>query len=66
LDSHWSAYDECTKCREDSGNNRPWTDPGTPAAKYSLLGGREAKRVLKSLKAWSLKNTWNSDNWYLC
>ena len=34
-------------------------EPGTPAAKYCLLGGREMKRVLKSLESWSLKNTIN-------
>ena len=45
---------------ELQGNRRPWKEPGTPAAWYCLSGGREAKRVLKSLPEWSLKNTWNS------
>ena len=39
------------------GNKRPWKEPGTPVAKYCLLGGRDLKRVLKSLETWSLKNT---------
>ena len=48
-----------------TGNNRPWKEPGTPQAKYRLSVGRDAKRVLKSLAAWSLKNTWNSGMWDL-
>ena len=42
------------------GNKRPWKEPGTPAAMYCLLGGKDLKRVLKSLETWSLKNTINS------
>ena len=42
------------------GNKRPWKEPGTPAAIYCFLGGKDLKRVLKSLETWSLKNTINS------
>lgn len=58
---------------EDSGNSRPWKEPGTAAAKYCLFGGREAKRVLKSFDVRSLKYTKNSGisesrlrDWYFC
>ena len=65
LESQWSALEEYIKWIDDSGNNRPWKEPGTPQAKYRLSVGRDAKRVLKSLAAWSLKNTWNSVMWDL-
>lgn len=55
-----NACELCAKWIEDAGNNRPWKDPATTAAKYSLSLGRQLKTVLKSLEAWSLKNTWNS------